>query len=237
MQNEFQTDYSGHAELISTEECLGNYSNWIVRHFLKCLPRSPNHIIDFGAGIGTISAILKNLTSAEISCVEIDEKNKSNLKKRGFWVSDNLGLIDSKADAVFSSHVLEHIPDDRQALLEIHGSLNTGGSIFLCLPAFQFLWSEMDIEVGHYRRYQRKNLIKLVESTGFNVERCHYLDSVGFFASLALKIWPYNPSNGIGSKKSLILFDNVILPISKVADGLGCKHLFGRNIVLHAVKA
>ncbi len=46
----------------------------------------------------------------------------------------NLELADGSKTLVWCSHVLEHIPDDRQALTEIHRVLEPGGLLVLQVP-------------------------------------------------------------------------------------------------------
>ena len=46
----------------------------------------------------------------------------------------DLQFADNSFDVVISFHVLEHIPDDRAALREIHRVLKPNGRLVLCLP-------------------------------------------------------------------------------------------------------
>jgi len=71
---------------------------------------------------------------------------------------------------------------------------------------------------------------------GLTVEKLHFADSVGFFASLAMKLFGYNKEGGIGSVSSMRFYDKWLLPISIVLDNVGFKYLFAKNIVLVAHK-
>ena len=72
----------------------------------------------------------------------------------------------------------------------------------------------MDKKVGHYRRYSIKEIKKKVEKSNFKVVYCHYLDSLGFFATFLMKILGYNEEKGIGSPKSLKFYDKYVVPFS-----------------------
>ncbi len=48
----------------------------------------------------------------------------------------NLPLPDNSYDVVFASHVLEHVPDDRKAVSEIHRILRPGGIAILPVPIY-----------------------------------------------------------------------------------------------------
>ena len=47
----------------------------------------------------------------------------------------------------------------------------------------------MDESVGHYRRYEYKEIKIKCEKAGFKIKKIHYVDSIGFFASLAIKFF------------------------------------------------
>jgi hypothetical protein len=81
--------------------------------------------------------------------------------------------------------VLEHIHDDAYFLAEAIKKLTGGGFVFITVPAFQFLFSAHDVFLKHCRRYNRKQLLALLDAQGLKVERCHYFYASLFFARLA----------------------------------------------------
>jgi hypothetical protein len=52
--------------------------------------------------------------------------------------------------------------------------------LFVTVPAFQSLFSEADVELGHFRRYSKKQMKLLLESEGFSVLYCTYFFSILF---------------------------------------------------------
>ena len=94
---------------------------------------------------------------------------------------------------------------------------------------FLFLFSELDAEMGHYRRYNMNDLKKKLNDLNFSVIRCHYADSLGFFASMAIKFLGYKKTMNLGSKDSLKFYDRFIFPFSQLIDKLGLKYFFGKN--------
>ena len=60
------------------------------------------------------------------------------------------------------------IEDDRGMLGTIYDGLAKGGKLLVTVPAFACLWSSEDDAAGHFRRYKRKALRKLMEDAGFN---------------------------------------------------------------------
>lgn len=77
--------------------------------------------------------------------------------------------------------VLEHLPNE--SLILDH--LKTGNNhYFFAVPAFQSVFSQHDVLLGHYRRYTRKQLKELLEKNGFKVSRSGY-----YFTSLLVFRW------------------------------------------------
>ena len=52
--------------------------------------------------------------------------------------------------------VIEHTPDDRLALRELHRVTVPGGYLVVTVPAYPALWSQHDVVNGHHRRYVRR---------------------------------------------------------------------------------
>tara|TARA_B110000967_G_scaffold149053_1_gene152730 strand:- start:136 stop:849 length:714 start_codon:yes stop_codon:yes gene_type:complete len=232
--NKMETYYSGLEELLNTE-VMANYNLFIVNLAMKNADQA-KQIVDFGAGIGTLSLIFRKYFSIEPLCVESDKKNKDYLLQREFKYFDSLQTISGSVDLIFSSNVLEHIEDDISVLKEMSNKLSINGKIYLYLPAKMILWTSLDEEVGHYRRYEINELKIKCQKVGLKIEKLHYADSLGFFASLAMKIFGYNKDGGIGSVSSLKFYDKWLFPISKFLDTIGLKYLFGKNVILIATK-
>jgi len=119
--------YSGKEELEKLESHLENYNNHIVSTFLKHAGPHVKSILDFGAGIGTLSNIWRRLrTDSKISCLEIDRTQQSILINRGFSILEYLPNK-NVFDYIFTSNVLEHIEDDQKTLDKLFTTLNSGG--------------------------------------------------------------------------------------------------------------
>ena len=234
MQNSKNTKYSGVTEKFNME-VMTNYNNHIVEVALSNF-KNVKKCIDFGAGIGTLALILRKKFNINPICIEIDEDNIDYLKKRKFKFVRNLKSAPSENDLIFSSNVLEHIKDDQNTLNLMKKKLKRNGILFLFLPAKMLIWSGMDEAVGHYRRYEFREIKMKCEKAGFNIKKIRYVDSIGFFASLAIKILWYNTNDGFGSKKSIKFYDKYIFPISKILDKLGFKHFIGKNLLIIAKK-
>ena len=100
MQNKEQSVYSGLKELLILES-LKNYNNTIVYDAVKFTSNSLE-IVDFGAGIGTLSLIFRNKYKKEPTCIEIDHVNKEYLEKRYFKFFENIDNLAKSPDLIFS---------------------------------------------------------------------------------------------------------------------------------------
>src|SRR5205814_10059282 len=77
-------------------------------------------------------------------------------------------------DAVLSSNVLEHLPDDVGCLRRLHQALRPGGALAVYVPACGGPFGRLDEAVGHQRRYSRSLLRSRLEEAGFVVEWVRY---------------------------------------------------------------
>ncbi|MDP8931473.1 MAG: class I SAM-dependent methyltransferase [Actinomycetota bacterium] len=91
-----------------------------------------------------------------------------------------LPLREASLDVVSAFDVVEHFPDDVALLTELHRVLRPGGRLLVSVPAYQWAWSSFDRAAGHYRRYTRRSLLRLLASTGFAVERATYAFAATF---------------------------------------------------------
>jgi hypothetical protein len=102
------------------------------------------------------------------------------------------------------------------------------------IPAFPILFSDLDVSVGHFRRYTKRELKLKLKEAGYKVDKIHYVDCLGFPASLLLRIIGYKSRGNIGGLRSMRIYDRYIFPFSKILDQIGFKRLFGKNIVVYA---
>jgi hypothetical protein len=151
-------------------------------------------IWELGGGDGRVGL---HLAEAEIGVVSIEPlyDGCAKVAKMGLpvfsGVLHDLNLPNSSLSAVGFFDVLEHIEDDREFLKYLHSKLACSGNIFLTVPAHKWLFSEHDVAHGHFRRYDLRGLINLIEETGFEIIRAEYLYSVLVPASIILRRIPY----------------------------------------------
>lgn len=151
------------------------YRNYLYHKIITKLPRSYRFLL-IGTGSGYFLKILQkegfqgtaiDISSESVSCVKkILDKNKILVKK-----GDILNYQSKeKFDLVFSFEVIEHIKNDHNALSNMHKLLKPGGKLIFSVPAHMKAWGRMDEIGGHFRRYEKKSLTKLLLKCGFTIE-------------------------------------------------------------------
>lgn len=193
--------------------------------------------MDFGAGYGTLALIWQEITGQKVECLEIDLEQLKEIQSRGFVGWNSLEDITTKFDFIYASNVLEHIQKDEESLRDLVAFLKEGGRIGIYVPAFMLLFSDLDRSVGHFRRYSRKELLNKIEGAGLTVIYVSYVDSLGFFASLVIKLFGWGSVGKIGNPTSLRIYDTKIFPISRLIDRVTFGRLFGKNLLLIAERA
>jgi SAM-dependent methyltransferase len=220
--------YTGTDLLTSTEDTLANYNRWVVGMLLQGRRSRPaERVLDFGAGVGSLAVLVRQETGMTPETLEIDPVQREILKRRGFDPVEDLAAVPAGVDFVYTSNVLEHIPDDVSALRALRDKIAPDGRIAIYVPAFELIWSSLDDKVGHHRRYTKSMLRDHLQQAGFRVETICYRDSVGFMLALLFRF--IGNESGEPSPKSLVFFDRVLLPISRALD-LIVSPLFGKNV-------
>jgi SAM-dependent methyltransferase len=216
-----------------------NYFDWIMSTFS---PYARGHVVEYGAGIGTISRVVRPFAE-ELTLVEPTSDFIPILKQR-FEGDQNVKIVDASLeqhvpsldsntiDTIIMVNVLEHIADDRKALLQLLQSIRPGGHLLIFVPALRFLMSKLDLKFGHFRRYQRSDLVSKVIAAGGQIEVCHYFDFFGigpwFFLNTLLGATNFNPL-------FLGIHDKFVVPISRTIERVVSPPV-GKNLILVAKK-
>jgi SAM-dependent methyltransferase len=213
-------DYTGKDNL-DVMSLAKNYNNFIFQWINE---RSYNRILDFGAGSGEYC---NRISKHKIEAVEIDNSLRERLLCKSY--SDIFQIENNQFDLIYSLNVLEHIEDEREVVTKLFELLKPDGTIKILVPARMEIYSKMDEKVGHFRRYNKQQLIALFEKNNFLVEECYYFDSLGYFAS---HLYKFMDNSGDINPKMLKLYDKIVFPLSRIIDRLGFNRLIGKNLML-----
>ena len=117
-------------------------------------------LTDVGAGIGLIGDYLADERPAvTYRFVEPIEFLVRELESRfGAAANANDAADYAGSEYITLLDVLEHQADDRAFLAELVAKMDPGAKLVLTVPALQRLWSQWDVALGHFKRYEKATL-------------------------------------------------------------------------------
>jgi SAM-dependent methyltransferase len=83
--------------------------------------------------------------------------------------NESFKTLTGQFDTAICISILENLTDERLALQNIYSALNPGGKAVVMVPQGEWLYSSLDQVTNHHRRYEKKEIIRLLEETGFKI--------------------------------------------------------------------
>ncbi|MBL6664898.1 MAG: class I SAM-dependent methyltransferase [Rickettsiales bacterium] len=170
----------------------------IIKTIIKRFHPSPKAILEIGSGTGANSKMLQEF--GNLSAVEPYTYARNELKKRLTNAQILEGKLphdlklNQKFDLICLFDVLEHVKEDQQSLETINHHLHKNGKLILTIPAFQFLFSKHDLNLHHFRRYNKKQIINLLKQTNYQIEFISYFNfflfPLALISRILFKIFP-----------------------------------------------
>lgn len=190
-------------------------------------------VLEVGAGLGVNTPLLNNPGVRSIVCLEPDPLLAARLTETIRSISGAHAICGTLAsapktqfDSIVYIDVLEHIEADGEEMRAAAELLRPNGRLVVLSPAHQFLYSEFDASIGHFRRYRKESLRKLLPGN-CRLEALYYLDSVGMLASLANRVML---RQGLPTVAQIKTWDRFLIPVSRVIDPL-LGHMLGKTII------
>jgi SAM-dependent methyltransferase len=203
-------------------------------------------ILEIGSGLGNISEFLiKDKTRVVLSDLRQEYCNYLQERFRGSSSLESIHEIDiadknfssrysqltGTFDSVFALNVVEHIGDDSLAIRNCRTLLKEKGTLVILVPAYQWLFCRFDSELGHFRRYNRRTLGKLLSDNGFQEVTMFNFNAAGTAGwTLFGKIL-----KGKQVKEGQMRLYNNFVPVFRLIDKL-LFHKFGLSLIIVAKK-
>ncbi len=142
---------------------------WALMH--RAGISSPARVLDAGCGTGRNLLEFGGL-APEAEGVDFSEEAVDFCRRRGLAGVqrarlEELPFPDARFDLLIATDVIEHLEDDRRALVELRRVATPGAHLVITVPAYRWLWSQHDESHHHRRRYTLRRLREAVSGAGW----------------------------------------------------------------------
>jgi len=218
-------DYVGHKNLEIISSVSNQFNNWIYE---KMVGRLRGSILELGSGLGVFSErIVRDMGTSEIILTDKSLSYLNNLEKKFInrtnvtvskldleCITDYQQIGYNKFDTIVAINVLEHVKNDDFVFEQLYRMLRKNGTIILLVPSYKFLYNHIDLEIGHQRRYTKKELQTKIQKCQFIIEKIQSFNLAGILG------WYVNGTllqNSAISTEAMTLFDHLV-PFWKFLD-------------------
>lgn len=159
------------------------FNAWV---FAQIEPHLGDRVLEIGCGTGNFTVHLaqhcRHLTAVDLDAdyVAIARSRLSQASHVEFLTGDATQMHwGDRFDTVILLDVLEHIEQDAEFLHRLRSLLTPGGRLILKVPAGQRLYSSLDANVGHYRRYNKTSLTQILDAAQLTPKTLRYFNLAG----------------------------------------------------------
>lgn len=156
-------------------------------------PRDTDVLLDCGAGTGLFAQEMEKFCRV---LVLDDHEEALRILRTRFraeqilsLAGDRVPLPDGSLEYVTALDVLEHVPDDVAVVRGFHRLLKPGGLAVVTVPASMALWSDWDVALHHFRRYDRRQLRALFPDEAWELVHVNYTNVLVYPAVWSVRKW------------------------------------------------
>jgi SAM-dependent methyltransferase len=145
-------------------------------------------------------------------------------------------------DVIGAFDMLEHVQEDEMVLSQMFHATRPGGGILVTVPQHPELWSVVDEQAFHKRRYSQRELVGKVERVGFHVMRTTSFVSLLLPLLLVSRLHRhitranFNPLAEYNVSEALNEWLERVLDCERVAIGRGVSFPAGGSLLLIATR-
>lgn len=182
-------------ETLDVLESAVRYNDWVASWIRPWLGARN---LEIGAGTGTITASVVNDSSFELvepvpGLREILDARFADRPNVTVGAEDFFDVA-GEYDCIYSTNVLEHVPDYLAFIAHGAGILAPGGHFVALVPSHAWLMSSFDESIGHYRRFGRREgaeVRELIEQRGLPLElvQWRHFNPIGALGWLVKMRW------------------------------------------------
>ena len=226
------------ASTLEVMEGAHRYNRWIYDRVRDGIGQ---RVLEIGCGTGTITSFMVDrqlvvgidVVDDYIQSTSDRFRDRPNVVIRQHDLTASIEpLRGYRFDSAVSVNVFEHIANDEAAMKAVYALLEPGGTFTLLVPSHPLLFGRFDRDIGHHRRYTKRELRRKLEARGFVVERIRRSNPVGALGWLvSVRLLGLRRLRGTGLFDRLVpafaVLDRVELPLGLSLVAVARKPLAG----------
>jgi SAM-dependent methyltransferase len=181
------------SDILASLQNARRFNKWMAD---RIRPFVGDRVLEIGAGIGTLTAqfiprdryVASDINPHYLQYLSAYAVGKPYLRVARLAAMEvaDFAPFQSAFDTVLMINVLEHVPDERLALQNVHSALAPGGSAVILVPQHPGLFNSLDVALGHRERYTAEGLRRSLEQAGFRVTQLFD------FNRMSVPAWRFN---------------------------------------------
>jgi len=163
--------------------------SFFLRKYSNC--KISTKILDVGTGTGKTFELLNqygNVTGIDISKEAIkfcQQRGITNVIKGD---AQSIPFKDLSFNLICAMDIIEHLDLETVTIRDFHRVLCKNGILLLTVPAFMFLWGRHDEINIHKKRYTVEEILSLLRTSGFKIEKLTYFNFLLFPVILLIRV-------------------------------------------------
>jgi SAM-dependent methyltransferase len=231
------TAANGLATMAAAMKNVRNYYRWV---YSALAPLLGQRVLEIGPGYGVVADMMltygKKYFAIDSDTGVIEYLNKRFPQNSMDFFCGNIDdphwqdqIKSRQVDTVFSMNVLEHLEDDAHHLRQLAKCV-AGGRIVIMVPALRSLYGSLDRQAGHFRRYDKQDLVAVLNKASLTPSSIRYFNGVGVAAWwTASKFFKFR-IDGKETDTSIRFNDKLVVPISRLIDPV-LSPFFGQSLI------
>ena len=166
----------------------------LVTRLLQKYCPPPGRLAEGGIGSGRNLIEFQEL-GYDVTGFDLMPESVEHVRSRGVEdvhvhdLGDKWPVEDGGLRAVVLLDVLEHVEFPVQVLQHVHRALADDGAVIVTVPAYPWLFSRWDVQLGHFRRYTAREFRHHANEAGFRVQWMNHWNSFTLPAAMAVRGW------------------------------------------------
>ena len=169
----------------------GKYENDSIVKFVAADKNS--NVLDYGCNTGRHASFVKQAYGCNVMGADINTTAIAVCKRKGIKAEviteEFFEKYSSFFDIIINSHVLEHVDDPKDFLLDIRGMLKDGGTFVIAIPQERirgditilqilYFFLRLKFENPHKHKFSKNQLFSVLDEVGFTPQDyvfCNFL--------------------------------------------------------------